>query len=113
MNNVQINSLAVKTVIGVYAWERRIQQTLLIDIAFPVTSANDALATTIDYAALSQACIDFAAQADYQLLETFIQALCTHLTTHFALQQISLTVHKPHAVPSAKDVSVSLEWNKT
>jgi 7,8-dihydroneopterin aldolase/epimerase/oxygenase len=65
MDLVLIESLGVDTVIGVYDWERTITQRLVLDLELATdirpAAADDDIALTLDYAAISEHIAAFAA----------------------------------------------------
>ena len=66
---------------------------------------NDAL----DYHAVSQTVLKVAADSRVQLVETLAEQLARTLQETFKVKWLSLTIHKPGAVPQATDVAVSIE----
>lgn len=113
MDLVLIESLAVDTVIGVYDWERTITQRLTLDLTLATdirpAAADDDIARTLDYAAISERILAFAAAHDFALVETFAERLAATLREEFAIAWLRLTVRKPGAVPAATAVGVSIE----
>ncbi len=113
MDLVLIESLAVDTVIGVYDWERTITQRLVLDLALATdirsAAANDDIALTLDYAAISERIDAFAAANDFALVETFAERLAETLREEFTIPWLRLTVRKPGAVSAAAAVGVSIE----
>lgn len=113
MDLVLIEALAVDTVIGVYDWERSIQQRLVLDLALATdirpAAAGDDLSQTLDYAAISERIAAFAAAHDFELVETFAERLATTLRAEFGIPWLRLTVRKPGAVPQAAAVGVTIE----
>ncbi|WP_163558524.1 dihydroneopterin aldolase [Halomonas sp. NO4] len=113
MDRVLIESLGVDTVIGVYDWERRITQRLVLDLELATdiraAAANDDLSQTLDYAAISERIARFAADNAFALVETFAERLAEVLRHDFAIAWLRLTVRKPGAVPAASAVGVRIE----
>lgn len=113
MDQVLIEALDVDTVIGVYDWERRITQTLSLDLRLATdirpAAHNDDLSQTLDYAAISQRIGAFAKENDFALVETFAERLAATLREEFAIAWLQLTVRKPGAVPNARAVGVVIE----
>lgn len=111
MDRILIEALTVDTVIGVYAWERSIQQSLSLDLVLATdirsAAATDDLRLTLDYAAICQRIQTFADAHQFALVETFAERLAECLRTEFPINGLRLTVRKPGAVPNA--VSVGLE----
>ncbi|MDT0502019.1 MULTISPECIES: dihydroneopterin aldolase [unclassified Halomonas] len=113
MDLVLIESLAVDTVIGVYDWERNITQRLVLDLELATdirpAAADDDIAQTLDYAAISERIQAFAAGHDFALVETFAERLAATLREEFGIAWLRLVVRKPGAVAAAAAVGVSIE----
>lgn len=113
MDLVLIESLGVDTVIGVYDWERTITQRLVLDLELATdirpAAADDDIAKTLDYAAISERIAAFAAANDFALVETFAERLAATLREEFAIAWLRLTVRKPGAVAAAAAVGVCIE----
>ena len=113
MDQIWIQGLEVKTVIGVYDWERNILQTLLLDIVMDVSTARAAagedLAATADYDQISQQIIAWVQQAQCQLIETVAEGVAKLVLGHEAVAGVEVTVYKPGAVPQAKTVAVRIK----
>ena len=113
MDNVFIEGLEVDTVIGVYDWEREIRQCLRLDLVCAWDNrrpaVNDDLHLALDYAALAERIQAFAAQARYQLVETFAERLAAVLMAEFQIPWLRLKITKPGAVPAAAGVGVEIE----
>ncbi|WP_253449489.1 dihydroneopterin aldolase [Halomonas sp. Y3] len=113
MDLVLIESLGVDTVIGVYDWERTITQRLVLDLALATdirpAAADDDIALTLDYAAISERIQDFAAEHDFALVETFAERLAETLRQELGIPWLRLAVRKPGAVAAAAAVGVQIE----
>lgn len=113
MDCVLIESLEIETVIGVYDWERSIRQRLTLDLELATdirpAAANDELAKTLDYAAISERIACFADEHEFALVETFAERLAQLLLNEFSVPWLQLTLRKPGAVPAAAAVGVRIE----
>ncbi len=105
MDRVFIEGLEVDTVIGAYDWERDIRQCLRLDLSFAwdnrPAAAGDDLSKALDYASVSARIQSFAAQAQFQLVETFAERLAETLMSEFNIPGLRLKLTKPGAVPAA------------
>lgn len=112
MDRILIEGLAVDTVIGVYDWERSIQQSLRLDLALATdirpAAATDDLRLTLDYAAICQRIQQFADAHQFALVETFAERLAACLRKEFPITWLRLTVRKPGAVPNAASVGLEI-----
>ena len=107
---VYIKGLKVSTKIGVFAWEKRINRPLLIDIEMSSDVAqaavNDDIGDALNYDAVSQSVIEFARQHCFNLIETFAERLAAQLLEQFKMKQIRIKLGKPGAISSAEEVGV-------
>lgn len=85
--------------VGVGDEERRVPQTLLVDVRLTplVTSdyAADDLATTVDYGAVASVVVATAAERPYRLLERLSTEIADRLWAMAALAELHVTVRKP------------------
>ncbi|CAH0213118.1 dihydroneopterin aldolase [Pseudomonas mediterranea] len=113
MDRVFIEGLEVDTVIGAYDWERDIRQCLRLDLRFAwdnrPAAAGDDLNLALDYASVTSRIQAFAAQARFELVETFAERLAQELMDEFKITWLRLKVTKPGAVPAASGVGVEIE----
>ncbi|RBI68232.1 dihydroneopterin aldolase [Vreelandella sulfidaeris] len=112
MDRILIEALTVDTVIGVYDWERSIQQSLSLDLVLATdirsAAATDDLRLTLDYAAICQRIQQFADAHQFALVETFAERLTECLRAEFPITWLRLTVRKPGAVPNAASVGLEI-----
>lgn len=112
-DSVLIEGLAVETVIGVYDWERTIQQRLLVDLELAwdnrPAAASDDVADALDYGAVSSRVKTFFDSCQPALLETAAEQLAQCLMSEFAVPGVRLTLRKPGAVPAARSVGVRIQ----
>jgi dihydroneopterin aldolase len=93
MDIVYIEGLRVDTVIGVYDWERTIQQTVVIDLQMTTDIAlaarDDDLAFTLDYGAIADRVTAFVAASRFQLLESLAEAIASLVLAEFAVDTVN------------------------
>lgn len=110
---VLIEGLEVETVIGVYDWERTIEQRLVVDLAMAWDNARparvDDVALALDYGAVSDYVREFMASHHPALLETLAEELAGALLARFGMPGLRLTIRKPGAVPQARSVGITIE----
>lgn len=117
MDKVRIERLQVQAVVGVFAWERQIEQPLLVDVQLQVDTRQAALTDELQYAVNYQAVaerITAVIQArQAKLIETLANLVAETILTEFSLvQHISLTIRKPLAVTATAAVGVSIERSR-
>lgn len=113
MDIVYIKGLKVKTVIGIYDWEKEIKQKITIDLkmASDIKKAaeTDEIADALDYKAVSKRLISFVEESEIQLIETLAEKIAEIVLTEFDVRWLKLTLGKPGAVTGSKDVGVIIE----
>jgi len=96
---VSIRDLQVSTVIGVYDWEREIEQALTfsVDMAADVAKAasRDDLRDALDYSAAAHAVKCVVIEGKFQLIETAAERVAQRLIADFALAWVRVQVVKP------------------
>lgn len=113
MDIVYIRKLQVETVIGIYDWERRIRQTVSIDLEMACdvkkAAATDAIADALDYKSVAKRLIAFVEASEFQLIETLAEEIAGIVLNEFNVSWLKLSLGKPGAVTGAKDVGVIIE----
>lgn len=113
VDTVFIENLKVEAEIGVYAWERGKRRPLWLDVEMAFDNhqpaASDDVAHTIDYAAVAQRLIAFAATTHHQLVETLAEQCAALIRAEFGVPWVRLKVSKPDAVAAAHAVGVCIE----
>ena len=113
MDIVYISDLKVETIIGIFDWERRVKQTveLNLEIATDVANAakSDDIADAVDYKKISKRLLDFVGNSEFQLVESLAEHICQILLTEFHVKWVRLKLGKPGAVRYAADVGVIIE----
>src|ERR1700741_851059 len=96
---VSIRDLRVPTVIGVYDWEREIEQalTFAVDMAADVAraAARDDLKDALDYSAVAHTIKCVVIEGKFQLIETAAERVAQRLIADYALTWVRVQVVKP------------------
>ncbi len=116
MDKIYIRELRVETVIGIFEWERRIRQTIVIDLELSADIRNaaqsDAIGDTVSYKDVAKRVMQFVEQSEFQLIETLAERITQIILDEFSLQWIKLTLSKPRAVRGAREVGVIIERSR-
>src|SRR6201987_2158977 len=96
---VSIRDLRVSTVIGVYGWEREIEQALTfsVDMATDVAraAARDDLRDALDYSAVVDAVKCVVIEGKFPLIETAAERVAQHLIADYGLSWVRVQIIKP------------------
>ena len=112
-DTIFLRGLAVECIIGFIDWERRVKQTISIDLELPVDCRNaairDEVEDTLDYKKVAKRVIAFVEASEFKLVETLAHRLAVLILEEFGVQWIRVSVNKPGAIRGSKDVGVSIE----
>jgi dihydroneopterin aldolase len=113
MDVVFIEDLRIETVIGIYDWERKIRQTVALDLEMAFDNrkpaASDKIVDTLDYKAVSKRLIAFVEAAHFELVETLAERCAAIVRDEFGVAWLRLKLSKPGAVTGSKAVGVIIE----
>ena len=113
MDILFVRELKVDTRIGIYDWEREVNQTVLVDldIAADVRAAaqTDKVESTINYQTICQRLVAHISASEVELVETLAEQIADIIRSEFGAAWVQVTVHKPAAVRGTRDVGVRIE----
>ncbi len=113
MDKVFIEQLEILTTIGVYDWEQQITQKLVFDLEMgydnQAAAKADDVNLALNYAAVSQAVIEFVANGRFLLVERVAEEVAALIQSQFGVVWLRVKVAKPGAVAQAKSVGVIIE----
>ncbi len=116
MDIVFIRELKVDTVVGIYDWERRIRQVVVLDLDMGWdirrAAATDRIEDTLDYKAVAKRVSHFVGESEFQLVETLAEKVAELVMGEFGVKWIKVVLNKPGAVSGSRSVGVIVERGK-
>ena len=113
MDIIFLTDLRVETVIGIWDWERKIRQTVAIDLEMATdirkAAATDSVEDTLNYKLVAKRLQEFVGAAEFQLVETLAEKIAAVVLDEFDVAWVRLRVNKPGAIRGARDVGVLIE----
>lgn len=113
MDIVFVDGLEVQALIGIYDWERRAKQPVVLDLemAFDnrVPAATDQIGDTLDYKAVSKRLMQYIGDSQFGLVETLAERCAEIVQQEFGVRWVRLRLTKPGAVRGARGVGVQIE----
>lgn len=113
MDIIFLHNLRIDAVIGVWEWERRIRQTLQLDIDLGVdterASRTDDIADTIDYKAVADRIMSFTRDSEFNLIEALADTIARIVLDEFEVKWIRVRINKQGVVRQVRDVGVIIE----
>ena len=111
-DRIFLHGLAVECIIGFIEWERRIKQTIVLDVEMPVdcarAAASDDVVDTLDYKKVAKRLISFVSTSEFKLVETLAHGAAMLILEEFNVDWVRLSVNKPGAIRHSKDVGVAV-----
>jgi dihydroneopterin aldolase len=116
MDKIFITALKTEAIIGIFDWERQVKQTVIVDIEISADIAkaalSDSINDTLNYKRIAKRVLAFVEESKFHLVETLAQHIAILLLDEFGVARVSLSLSKPGAIRSSRDVGVKLERDR-
>ena len=116
MDKIFIHALKAEAIIGIYDWERQVRQTVLIDLEFAAdvrkAALTDSIDDTLNYKRVAKSILAFVESSQFHLVETLAEHVAMLVLDEFGISWVRITLSKPGAVRSSRDVGVSIERDR-
>ncbi|MDX2312654.1 MAG: dihydroneopterin aldolase [Gammaproteobacteria bacterium] len=113
MDIIYISDLRIETVIGIFDWERKIKQTVVLDIEMAgdcrKAALSDSVEDTLNYKSVAKRLIAFVGESEFQLVETLAERCAGIIMDEFRVPWVKLRINKRGALRGARDVGVIIE----
>ena len=111
-DRIFLHGLSAECIIGFIDWERRVKQTIVLDVEMPVdcarAAASDDVADTLDYKKVAKRLIAFVGGSEFKLVETLAHRCALLILAEFGVEGVRRWVNKPGAIRGWKDVGVAV-----
>lgn len=112
MDRIRICDLLVRCILGINDKERREKQDVVINLTIHTdlrkACKGDSIEDTVDYRALKKRIIAMAEDSQYFLVEALAEAVAELCLDEQRVQQVDVSVDKPHALRFARTVVVEI-----
>lgn len=112
-DRIFLHGLTAECIIGFIDWERRVKQTVVLDIELPVdcrhAALSDEVGDTLDYKKVAKRVLAFVSASEFKLVETLAHRLALLVLAEFNLEWVRISLNKPGAIRSSRDVGVVIE----
>ena len=113
MDIIFIRELKIKTLIGIYPWERKVAQAIQIDIeiALPTSKAcqTDNFEDALDYASIIKRINESLSQKQFSLLEALAEHIAQIILIEFKAPWTKVNVAKLSMIRDVKKIGISIE----
>ena len=113
MDIIYLHDLRIEAVIGLWEWERKIRQTVAIDLEMSAdirkAAATDSVDDTLNYKLVAKRLQQYVGESSFQLVETLAEKIAGIVLDEFGVAWVRVKVNKPGAIRGARDVGVIIE----
>lgn len=117
MDKLFISGLQFEAMIGVYAEERRVKQTIRVDVEMTVDTkaaiASDRILQAVDYAVLVEHMTQWISTTDFHLVESLADFLALKILSTFPIESVWLKLYKFTEKVPADSVGIIVERSST
>ena len=116
MDIIFISELRIETLIGVYEWEKKVPQTIQLDLEVGLPGEHAAksgkISDTIDYSRVVERIERLFKEQHFLLLEKAGEAIADAITREFKAPWVRVSVAKLAPLKNVKRLGVTIERGK-
>ena len=109
-DTIFLHDMRVETIVGIWDWERKIRQTVAIDLEMGAdirkAAATDSIDDTLNYKKVAKRIQQFVSDSEFQLVETMAESIAGIVLDEFDVPWVRVRVNKPGAIRGARDVGI-------
>jgi len=113
LDKIFIHALKTEAIVGIFDWERQVKQTVIIDIEFSAdirrAALSDSIDDTLNYKKVAKRVLAFIEGSSFHLVESLAEHIAMLIIEEFAVAWVRISLSKPGAIRSSRDVGVVLE----
>ena len=112
-DTIFLSGLTAECIIGIWDWERKVKQKVVIDLEMAAdirrAAASDRIEDTLDYKKVSKRLQQFVEQSQFQLVETLTDRIAQIVITEFGVPAVKVRLNKQGALRGSRDVGIVIE----
>jgi dihydroneopterin aldolase len=116
MDTIFVHALKTEAIIGIFDWERQVKQTVVVDIEIGAdirkAALSDSIGDTLNYKRIAKRVLAFVEESSFHLVETLAEHIAMLLLEEFGVSWVRISLSKPGAIRSSRDVGVTLERDR-
>jgi len=116
MDKIFIHGLKTEAIVGIFDWERQVKQTVLVDLEFSAdirkAALSDSIEDTLNYKRVAKRVLAFVEGSQFHLVETLAEHVAMLMLEEFGVASVRVSLSKPGALRSSRDVGVVLERDR-
>ena len=112
-DTIYIRDLLIRSIIGIYDWERKDKQDLIINATLKVNiskaAKSDDINDAVNYRNICKRLITLAENNTAFLLEKLVEEMANMVLNEFEVEYIKICIDKPGALRFSKSVAIEIE----
>lgn len=112
-DKIFLTALSIECIVGIWDWERKVKQTVVIDLEMACDARKAALSDriddTVDYKKVSKRLLSFVSESQFQLVETLTESIARIIVTEFGVPWVRVRLNKQGAIRNSRDVGIVIE----
>jgi FolB domain-containing protein len=108
---IRIKNIRLKTIIGIFDWERTTPQDVLINVQFEIDGSrvakSDSIKDCVDYKTMTHGIVDKVAKSNFKTLEALSNFVLGLVLEQDGVLRAEVEVDKPGALRYSESVSVT------
>ena len=117
MDIIFLTGLTTECIIGIWDWERKVRQKVVIELEMGAdirnAAASDHIDVTLDYKKVSKRVLGFVSESEFQLVETLTEQIARIIVTEFDVPWVRVRLNKQGAIRGSRDVGILIERRRT
>jgi 7,8-dihydroneopterin aldolase/epimerase/oxygenase len=113
MDTIFLSGLTTECIIGIWDWERRVRQKVVVDVEMGAdirrAAQSDRIEDTLDYKRVAKRLLQFIGDSEFQLVETLAERIAELVITEFAVPWVRVRLNKQGAIRGSRDVGILIE----
>ena len=113
MDKIFLSALRVDCIVGIWEWERRVRQTVIIDLEMAAdirrAAASDHIDDTIDYKKVAKRLLAYVGESHFNLVEALAENIARVVVVEFGVSWVKVRLNKQGAIRGARDVGIEIE----
>ena len=113
MDIIFLTGLTTECIIGIWDWERKVKQKVVIDLEMGAdirkAAASDTIDDTLDYKRVSKRLLQFVGDSEFQLVETLTERIAQVIVTEFGVPWVRVRLNKQGAIRGSSGVGILVE----
>ncbi len=113
MDKIFLTGLKTECIVGIWDWERRVKQTVVVDLEMGTdvrrAAATDRIEDAVDYKKVAKRLLAFIETSEFQLVETLTERIAELIVREFSVPWVRVRLNKQGAIRGSRDVGIVVE----